>query len=226
MEPLATKAVAALVLPSGGNIVLAVIGFGLWRRARALAATLIIISIASLLIVSMLRVGDALHDGLDSFEPRLPGATVADEVGAIVVLSGGWRAGAREYGGETVSEATLVRLRYGARLQRETGLPLLVSGGGVFGDSTPEAHLGRDVLEDEFGVPVRWLEDHSRTTAENARVSRPTLVRHQVLAKRADCLSRGFLPSSAAVRWQAVCQSHRLCSLASRHESACRHRCV
>jgi uncharacterized SAM-binding protein YcdF (DUF218 family) len=48
-----------------------------------------------------------------------------------------------------------------------TGLPVLVSGGS--GRSpTPEAVVMRAALEQEFGVPVRWVEDRSRTTRENA----------------------------------------------------------
>jgi uncharacterized SAM-binding protein YcdF (DUF218 family) len=58
-------------------------------------------------------------------------------------------------------------VRYGARLARETGLPVLVSGGSVRG-APPEAFLMRNVLVREFGVPVRWIEARSRNTHENA----------------------------------------------------------
>ncbi len=182
MELLLVKVAAALVLPPGANIVLGMTGVALWRRARALAAILIFISFASLLVLSMPALGNALYKGLESFEPRLPGAAVADEVGAMVLLAGGRSANAQEYGGETVSDFSLVRLRYAARLQRETGLPLLVSGGSVYGESTSEAALIRDVLEDDFNVPVRWLEDRSRTTAENARFSAELLASEGVAA--------------------------------------------
>jgi uncharacterized SAM-binding protein YcdF (DUF218 family) len=182
MELFFVKAAATLMLPPGGNIVLGVAGLVLWRRSRALAAALIAISFAGLLILSTPRVADALYEGLESSEPRLPGAVVADEIGTIVVLGGGRSGNAREYGGETVSHGTLVRLRYGARLQRETGLPLLVSGGSVFGDATSEASLMRAVLEQDFDVPVRWLEDRSRNTAENARFSAELLAAEGISA--------------------------------------------
>ena len=94
---------------------------------------------------------------------------MAEDTAAIVVLAGGRNANAPEYGGETVASASLVRLRYGARLQRETGLPLLVSGGRVYAvEPASEAALIKDVLENELKVPVRWLEERSRNTAENA----------------------------------------------------------
>ncbi len=182
MELILVKAAAALVLPPGGNIVLGIAGLVLWRRARVLAAILITVSFAILLVLSTPRVANALYKGLEFFEPRTPGVAVADEIGVIVVLSGGRNSNAREYGGETVSYGTLVRLRYGARLHRETGLPLLVSGGSVFGDPTPEAGLMRDVLEEDFNVPVRWLENRSRTTAENAQFTAKLLAKEGVTA--------------------------------------------
>ena len=89
---------------------------------------------------------------------------------AIVVLGGGVRPDAVEYGGDTVGRLTLERVRYGARVARETGLPVLVTGGSSFGGAT-EAQLMRDVLEREYGVPVRWVEPRSHNTHENALFS-------------------------------------------------------
>jgi len=62
---------------------------------------------------------------------------------------------------------TLERLRYGARLARLTGLPVLVSGGPV-NAAPPEALLMRNALTQEYGVAVRWTETRSRNTHENA----------------------------------------------------------
>lgn len=176
------KVAATLVLPPGGNFVLAIVGLALWRRSRAVAALLVGVSVAALLVLSTPRVADALYAGLESSEPRPPGAAVADEIGAIVVLAGGRSRNAREYGGETVSSATLERIRYAARLQGETGLPLLASGGSVFGEAISEAELMRDTLEGDFEVPVRWLETRSRNTAENARFSSELLAAEGVHA--------------------------------------------
>jgi uncharacterized SAM-binding protein YcdF (DUF218 family) len=86
---------------------------------------------------------------------------------AIVVLGGGTRQYAPEYGGPTLGSISLSRVRYGAYLARTTGLPILVSGGSVRG-APPEATLMRDVLVHEFHVPVRWVETRSRDTHENA----------------------------------------------------------
>jgi hypothetical protein len=36
-----------------------------------------------------------------------------------------------EYGGDTLGRLTLERVRYGARVAKKTGLPVLVAGGSV-----------------------------------------------------------------------------------------------
>jgi len=169
MGVLLTKIVATLVLPPGGNLILGVMGLALLRRAKALAVSLLIVSFATLYLFSIAKVSDALFEAVESYPGRLPGAALADDVGAIVVLAGGRNPNAPEYGGETVSFPSLERLRYAVRLHRETGLPLLASGGRVRGEEpTSEAALMRDVIENELGVPVRWIEERSRNTAENA----------------------------------------------------------
>jgi uncharacterized SAM-binding protein YcdF (DUF218 family) len=183
MGVLLTKIVAALLLPPGGNLLLGVAGLALWRRARMLALLLLVASFVTLYILSTPKVGDALFEGLESFPARLPEAALAEEVGAIVVLGGGRNRNAPEYGGETVASPSLVRLRYGARLQRETGIPLLVSGGTVFElEPASEAALMADVLENELKVPVRWLEERSRNTAENASYTAELLRKENIAA--------------------------------------------
>ena len=87
------------------------------------------------------------------------------------MLGGGIYFFAPEYSSDTVSEPSLVRLRYAAKLQRETGKPILVTSGAPQGSDLPEAQQMKSVLEQEFKVPVRWTEDDSNNTLENARYS-------------------------------------------------------
>jgi hypothetical protein len=82
---------------------------------------------------------------------------------AIVILGGGTRHNAAEYGGDTLGRLTLERVRYGARVARMTELPVLVSGGAPSGGES-EAKLMQDALQREFGVPVRWVERSSART--------------------------------------------------------------
>ncbi len=93
---------------------------------------------------------------------------------AIVVLAAGSNRHAAEYGGADIpDEIALVRLRYAARLQHATGLPLLVSGGNADrATGTPPKALGMALaLREDFRTPVTWTEDRSADTAQNASYS-------------------------------------------------------
>jgi len=133
-------------------------------------------------------VGKALLHTLQT-APALPAAGALPEAQAIVVLSAEADRAGGEYGGATVGPMTLQRLRYAAALQRRTGLPLLVSGGVPGSDLPPLAGMMADVCRNEFGVPVRWVEDRSTDTWENADFSAHML--------RADGVQRILLVSSA-----------------------------
>ena len=97
---------------------------------------------------------------------------------AIVVLAGGRDGYSPEYGKRgTISEHTLVRIRYAAHLQRDIQLPILVSGWGEPFEQKPgETQMMVDALTKEFSVPVKWIEGNSRTTAENALYSSKMLL--------------------------------------------------
>lgn len=99
--------------------------------------------------------------------PPLRGHEAA-QAQAIVVLSAGFNANAPEYGGPTVDAFALQRLRYAARLARETGLPVLVAGGPVRDVEATLASMMAATLERDFGVAPRWREERSTDTHENA----------------------------------------------------------
>lgn len=92
---------------------------------------------------------------------------------AIVILGAGSTDNLVDYDGQTVNGFALERLRAGARLARQTGLPVLVSGGVVW-QGKPEADLMAAVLQEQ-DVPVRWIESASRDTGDNAVLSAATL---------------------------------------------------
>jgi uncharacterized SAM-binding protein YcdF (DUF218 family) len=69
-----------------------------------------------------------------------------------------------------ITLSLLERIRFGAFLQRETSLPILVSGRGADA-TTSEASLMKKVLEEEFHAQVDFVEAQSRTTQENAYYS-------------------------------------------------------
>lgn len=162
----------ALLTPPG--IVLVPLALGLLLMIRGYRTGYVLITGASLLLcaLSLPVTAQTLMHGLETSPALRVPRSGADTPQAIVVLAGGRFRRALEYGGaDVVSGATLLRLRYAARLYRETHLPLLVSGGSVFGHSAPEALLMRHTLRRDFGVPVRWVETRSRNTLQNARYS-------------------------------------------------------
>ena len=170
-----TNLVSAFLLPPLNLLLAALAGLFIARWYPRLGRALLTGSLALLWLCSTPYFAEGalrlLEGQIKSVDVRTQSAD------AIVVLGGGTYFHAPEYGTDTVGEATLVRLRYAARLQRETGKPLLVTGGKPLGNDLSEAHQMRAVLEQEFKVPVRWAEDASGNTLENARYS------YQVLQK-------------------------------------------
>jgi uncharacterized SAM-binding protein YcdF (DUF218 family) len=160
------KLIAALLLPPTGPLLLALGGLWLARRRCRLGLTLTFLGISTLLALSLPVVSTWLTTALCDAQAYDPAA--GGEAQAIVVLGGGIRTRAAEYGGrDSPSRLTLERVRYAAYLARRTGLPVAVSGGTVF-EGEPEGEVMRRVMEEEFQVPVRWVESASRNTRENA----------------------------------------------------------
>jgi uncharacterized SAM-binding protein YcdF (DUF218 family) len=175
-----------LILPPASGLIAIVLG--LLIRGPRLGKGLVFAGAAWIYLAATPLFAGWLLAGLERGYPVAPPQPEA--AGAIVVLAGGRHPDAPEYGGETVSPHSLERLRYGAALHRETGLPLLVSGGRVRGDEpAAEADLLSAVLERELGVAVRWRETESRNTCENAlfsaRLLREAGIDHVLLVSHA-----------------------------------------
>ena len=159
------KALTALVLPPTGPLLIALLGLVVLARHPRSGRALAWFGLSLLLVLSLPTVSASLMYLLDH-EPALD-LQHAEKAQAIVILGGGVRRNALEYGGDTLGRLTLERVRYGARVARQTGLPVLVTGGVVYG-GTAEALLMQRALEEEYGVKVRWVERQSRNTHENA----------------------------------------------------------
>ena len=93
---------------------------------------------------------------------------------AIVVLTAGTVDNSPEYGNQSIPDyIALGRIRYAAKLYRDTGLPILVTGGAI-SNATKNDSLASSmarVLEYEFAIPVTWREDQAKNTRENAEYS-------------------------------------------------------
>lgn len=170
MSWFATNFVSAFMLPPLSLLLMLLLGISLAVRAPIIARRLVIASFTLLTLASTPFIAEGALHLIESQTTPLNNNYPA--AGAIVILGGGTYFRAPEYASQdTVSEATLVRLRYGARLQRTCGLPILVTGGKPLGNTTSEASQMRQTLEQDFKVPVRWTEGNSDNTFENARNS-------------------------------------------------------
>lgn len=156
------------LLPPGINILLLIVALLLFARWRKLSTALMIVSFATLYVVSLPDVANSLRQSLERY-PALDLSHVSgDSADAIVLLGGGRYYSAPEYQADTLSDAALVRARYTMHLYRHSKLPVVVSGGRVWReDGASEAELLRQVLA-EWGVPVTILEEHSSNTRDNA----------------------------------------------------------
>ena len=111
-------------------------------------------------------------------EPPLPQSAwtqLQREAQAIVVLGAGRERGDPAWEGDQPGHLASERLRYAARLAKASGLPLLLTGGLHYGQPPSEAALMAESLARDYGITVRWREERSRTTWENALFSAPLL---------------------------------------------------
>lgn len=145
-----------------------------YASIRALSlACLIFLYLFSLPVVCRV-----LAKGLESAYPALGEISELrpeeyDVYGAIVVLGGGsLQASPSEAGRAEPSAEGTRRLVYGLRLARALGLPLVLSGGRVYGEAESEADSAKR-LALELGYPPSTIiaESSSRDTWENARLS-------------------------------------------------------
>ncbi len=161
-----TNLISALLLPPLNLLLL--LALGIWAlKRRPKTARFLLISMFSLLwLFSSAYFSDAALQLLETKTAPLNNSAKAQ---AIVILGGGSYFNAPEYANQdTVNEGTLVRLRYGARLYRQTHLPILVTGGTPLGSNISEAVQMKTALEQDFQIPVRWTEGESNNSFENA----------------------------------------------------------
>ncbi len=178
MDVATTRLIEALVLPPGGLLLLAFAGLLLWRTR--LGRRLLALSLILLLLLSLPATSDQLYLALER-TPAITAERIAlDRPQAIVLLGGGRYLNAPEYAGDTLKPRALARLRYAATLSRQNNLPVIPSGGNPGANGEAEAVIARDLLQNEFGVPVLAIERRSNTTWENARYTAQLMKQHDI----------------------------------------------
>lgn len=176
MEKLVGTTLESLLLPPGGFVVILLVGLLCLRSYRRTGIGLITTAMLSLYLFSTPAISSLIISALEAY-PALPahGSLPVDKSTAIVILGGNRYDDAPEYGSDTLTAIPLDRVRYGARLAKRTGAPILVTGGTRRGEHLSGAELMRQVLAEDFGTPVKWIETESRTTWENAQYSKEVL---------------------------------------------------
>jgi len=214
MDVATSRVIEALLLPPGGLSLFAFTGLLFWRTRLGrwmLAWALLLQWLLSLPVTA-----DLLYLGLERYPPVSQAEIEAAAPEAIVVLGGGRNLNAPEYAGDTASEHTLTRLRYAAKIARQTGLPVIPSGGNPGAKGVPEAKISRDILRNEFAVEVKEIEPHSNTTWENARYTAQLMkqlgIQRIILVTDAAHMARalyafernGIEPLPAATNYQSI----------------------
>jgi uncharacterized SAM-binding protein YcdF (DUF218 family) len=161
----------ALALPPASLLVLILICTLLISSKPKLAKRVILFSVAVFWLISTNVFSVWIHNQVIPEYQLVTAKDLKDRsVQAIVVLGGGIVTGLPG-GDQQMSKSALERLRLGAQLARQSGLPLVFSGGSGWGAkdaSVAEADVAEKVLHDAFGIKLNLKESSSRDTQENA----------------------------------------------------------
>jgi uncharacterized SAM-binding protein YcdF (DUF218 family) len=161
----------AVVMPPALLLILIVLGCLLIKSNTKLARRIILGSAAALWLLSTNVFSVWLHNQVVSEYPTVTAALLKEKsVQAVVVLGAGVVTGLPG-GDQQMTRNSLERLRLGAQLARQSGLPLAFSGGSGWGSkdtSVSEAEVAEAVLLNAFGMKLNFKESSSRDTQENA----------------------------------------------------------
>lgn len=192
------KLVYSFVLPPGIFIVL-LLGLVLWIWKKNRRPALVLLGVTLLLYLSMTSlVSDTLISSLEQKYAQPDIAAVQGDV--IVVLGGGATSGTPDLDGEgNLLGSAANRLLTAVRLYRQTGLPILFSGGQVFPDSGNEADIAKRQLL-SLGIPAQDIltDNQSLNTDQNAV--------NTAAVMQANGLSRPVLVTSGFHMWRAMLQ--------------------
>lgn len=153
-----------LILPPTSLLLLTLIGVLLiWRRLR-FGWAVFAVGFVSLWLVCTPVVADRLARLAERALPLNPDKPV-DAQAVVVIGGGGQRNYAPEYRGPMADPVLLERLTLAAYLAKHYSLPLAISG------ETTESVTMAATLRRNFEVTPQWIENNSRDTYENARLS-------------------------------------------------------
>jgi uncharacterized SAM-binding protein YcdF (DUF218 family) len=193
-----------LLLPPGGPLVLTLVGLLLGSRRPRLGKSLAWSGVVLGLVLST-RLGAygvaelVEHASLPALSQAALKSALAstDPPGAIVLLAGGTHFDLRELPApDLMSDRTLQRALHAVRVSRWSELPILVSGASVYVGRVAEAQTIARIIREDFRHPIKWVEDDSLDTAENASKSARML--------KAAGVNKIVLVTDATHMWRSV----------------------
>jgi len=149
-------------------------------RRRTAGAALLLFSVLALWLSCCAGVGMALERWVLRTPPALSEARIAalrqepaSRKPVVLILGGGRESLAPEYREAHLSPRSMQRLHYGLWLGRQLNAPVMFSGGtGLAQAPGPaEADIAARIAERDYGRRLRWIENGSRDTRENASAS-------------------------------------------------------
>jgi uncharacterized SAM-binding protein YcdF (DUF218 family) len=167
MDSINTQLIGELILPPAGPLLVGLFGLLLW--GTAFGRRLVIFSLVLQITLSLPLTAEMIFKGLQTHPPLNRQQSQNSQAQAIIVLGAGRYHKAPEYHTDTASLRMLSRLRYAAKLARVTGLPVIPSGGNPGGIGITEAEISKNILLQEYDIPVHHMDKLSMNTWENAR---------------------------------------------------------
>jgi len=224
----------ALVLPPVPFLVLMLVGARLILPRRGLGWLVVLLSVTGLWFGMCTGTGRAVERFMLDIPPPLSPDRIralkldakAQPDSAIIVLGGSVEPYAPEYRMSNLGAYALERLRYAMWLSRQTGLPVGFSGGSGWAQAqdTAEATAAARVATEDYRQPLRWIEDESRDTRENASHTVPLLkqagITHIVLVTHGWHMPRAKRDFDDAARPQGIGVEAAPMGLAPRTELA------
>lgn len=160
------KFITNLILPPGCFIILLIIlGVTQYKREKKVPRLAILVAVLIYITSIPLTANFVIH----SLEYKFSQTSKLDG-DVIVMLGGGATLSSPDISGiGSLSGNSANRLLTTARLYNKTKLPIIISGGSVYGESGSEAEIAKRQLID-LGISEKDIitEDKSRTTTENA----------------------------------------------------------
>lgn len=161
------------LLPPLVNFLMLLLAWLIRKQYPDLSRVMMVVGLGSLILLTIPWVAMSLVKINENLAPL--NLEQAEGAQAIVVLSGGSYIDPPEFDQHQTGIHTLLRLRYAAWLYHRLDIPILVTGGDAFGRGASEAEIMANTLSEQFNVPVKWQERESRTTWENATLTKALL---------------------------------------------------